>query len=161
MNLRTTDGPADSLVDRLAAAVGGKAGATSVFGTPVERDGLTVIPVAAARFGFGGGSGPAPDGKGVGGGGGGGAASRPLGFIEISGGRARFRHITDPIAVAVGVVAVAAAMAIFFRSAGRLSGRCRTCARRRDEPADADRATNGEVTIASETEERGREAVDR
>lgn len=154
MHMRTDDAPAAGFVDRLAASVGGRAGAATVFGEPVERDGLTVIPVAAARFGFGGGSGPSPDGKGEGRGGGGGAASRPLGFIEISGGRARFRRITDPVAVAVGMVAVAAAVAIVARSAGRLAGGCHTCARCRRERAQADRATTDEVTNG-ETPPRG------
>jgi uncharacterized spore protein YtfJ len=147
MNLHTANNPTGGFVDRLAASVGGRAGAASVFGDPVERDGLTVIPVAAARFAFGGGAGPSPDGKGEGGGGGGGAASRPLGFIEISAGRARFRRITDPIAVAVGMVAVAAAVAIVARAAGRLAGGCRMCARRRDEQAEADHTTTSKVTI--------------
>jgi len=108
------------LLDRLASLVGGRAGATAVFGVPVERDGVTVIPVASSRFGFGGGGGPSPDGRGEGSGGGGGAASRPLGFIEIQGGRARFRRITDPQTLSVSLLAIAAAAAILARTAGHL-----------------------------------------
>ena len=45
------------VVERLAELVGGAAGASSVFGAAVERDGVTIVPVARARWGFGGGSG--------------------------------------------------------------------------------------------------------
>ena len=69
-----------------------------MFGEPVERDGLTVIPVAKARFGFGGGggSGGPPGKEGSGSGGGGGAMVTPIGFIEVRDGRADFRRITTP-----------------------------------------------------------------
>ncbi len=115
-----------SLLDRLASFVGGNAGATAVFGTPVERDGITVIPVASSRFGFGGGAGPGPDGRGEGGGGGGAAVSRPLGFIEIRRGRARFRRVTNPLTVSVALLVIAVAATRLARAAGRLGyGRCR------------------------------------
>jgi uncharacterized spore protein YtfJ len=137
------------LVDRLARAIGGRTGATSVFGAPVERDDVTVIPVAGVRFGFGGGSGHGPDGQGDGGGGGGGGASRPLGFIEIRQGRARFRRITDPIAFGLAWLMVAAAATILARATRRLRAGCRTYARRR---AEADpqytRPLDSEVTAA-------------
>ena len=42
---------------RLAERLGASASASSVFGEPVERDGVTVIPVARVRWGVGGGSG--------------------------------------------------------------------------------------------------------
>jgi uncharacterized spore protein YtfJ len=48
---------ADDLLSVLAERVGTRFSATTVFGTPVERDGVTVVPVAAARFAFGGGAG--------------------------------------------------------------------------------------------------------
>src|SRR5262245_38570153 len=75
---------ADELIERIGQTVGERAHASTVFGEPVERDGLTVIPVAKARFGFGGGggSGGPPGEEGSGGGGGGGAAVTPIGFIE-------------------------------------------------------------------------------
>jgi len=48
---------ADELPHRLGQAVGQGATVSTVFGEAVERDGITVIPVAKARFGFGGGGG--------------------------------------------------------------------------------------------------------
>jgi len=53
-------GPAENLVERLAEKIGGKAGVQAVFGDPIERDGITVIPVARVRWGFGGGGGTGP-----------------------------------------------------------------------------------------------------
>src|SRR5262249_52271632 len=88
----------DELLDRIGQTVGQRAQASTVFGEPVQREGLTVIPVAKARFGFGGGggSGGPPGKEGTGGGGGGGAAVTPIGFIEVRGGSAVFKRITTP-----------------------------------------------------------------
>src|SRR5690606_34414305 len=54
----------------LAERVGTTARVETVFGEPVERDGVTVIPVARARWGFGGGTGArsGEEGEGAGGG---------------------------------------------------------------------------------------------
>jgi uncharacterized spore protein YtfJ len=61
----------DELLSRLAERVGAHVSATNVYGAPIERDGVTVVPVAAARFGIGagGGSDPAKGQEGEGGGG--------------------------------------------------------------------------------------------
>ena len=48
---------ADKLMADLADRLGKGARAAAVFGEPVERDGVTVIPVAKARWGLGGGVG--------------------------------------------------------------------------------------------------------
>jgi uncharacterized spore protein YtfJ len=99
---RHTDGQVTHFLDQLASRLGGRATAQAVYGEPVERDGITVIPVARVGWGFGGGAGRGksqdqPDnGEGSGEGGGGGAAVRPLGYIEISDGKAEFRRIGDP-----------------------------------------------------------------
>ena len=102
----------DELLERIGQTVGQRAQVSAVFGEPVEREGLTVIPVAKARFGFGGGggSGGPPGKEGSGGGGGGGAAVTPIGFIEVRAGTAAFRRITTPAdwlaLVAAGSLAV-------------------------------------------------------
>ncbi|MEE1795579.1 spore germination protein GerW family protein [Streptomyces sp. BE308] len=106
---------ATRLLERVAARLGGRAAVSAVFGEPVVREDVTVIPVASARFGFGGGA-TQEDGDGrsnEGGGGGGGATARPLGFIEISKGTAVYRPIRPPwadtvIPVALLLAAVAA-----------------------------------------------------
>ena len=110
---------------RLAERLGASASASSVFGEPVERDGVTVIPVARVRWGVGGGSGRGTGGgrgrgrrrgkadvselgapgeqgeqsEGVGGGGG--VQASPLGFIELRGGQARYRRVHDPLRLAI------------------------------------------------------------
>jgi len=53
-------GPIDGFVIRLADRIGARVSVKTVFGEPVERDGITVIPVAKVRWGFGGGAGRGP-----------------------------------------------------------------------------------------------------
>jgi uncharacterized spore protein YtfJ len=104
---------ADALVRRIGSSVGDKAKTSTVFGDPVERNGVTVIPVARAWFGFGGGGGvgfDAPE-DGSGGGGGGGAFVSAIGYIEVRDGAARFKRIYRPLDVLV-VLAGAAMMAV-------------------------------------------------
>lgn len=107
--------PIDGFVERMAERVGAKASVRAVFGDPIERDGITVIPVAKVRWGFGGGAGRGPiavgPGMGVTGsdamadpditehggsgtGGGGGATADPIGYLEIGPEGANFRPIT-------------------------------------------------------------------
>lgn len=92
------EGRQERFIESLARRVGLHAGAQAVFGEPVERGELTVIPVAKVRWGFGGGTGQGPAGGGTGEGGGGGVAASPLGFIEVRPGGAVFRRIEDPVA---------------------------------------------------------------
>jgi uncharacterized spore protein YtfJ len=96
------------LLERLAAQLGGKAGAKAVFGDAVERDGITVIPVARVRWGVGAGGGQGPEGSGSGGGGG--VAADPIGYIEVTSAGATFRPIPrsfGPGAVLGGALALA------------------------------------------------------
>ncbi|MFJ9176470.1 spore germination protein GerW family protein [Streptomyces sp. NPDC102360] len=95
--LTTADASA-ALLERLADKLGGRASIAAVFGEPVFREGVTVVPVARAGFGFGGGAGreKAGDKDGEGGGGGGGVLAKPLGFIEIKDGAATYKPIRDP-----------------------------------------------------------------
>jgi uncharacterized spore protein YtfJ len=75
----------------MAEKLGAVARASTVFSEPIEREGITVIPVAKARWGFGGGAGHRKDEDGAGGGGG--VQVTPVGFIEIKNGQAEFRPI--------------------------------------------------------------------
>ncbi|MGB4861445.1 MAG: spore germination protein GerW family protein [Tepidiformaceae bacterium] len=98
---RAANGRGANIVEMLAERVGLRAAASAVFGDPVERDGVTVIPVAKVRWGFGGGSGRGLDDEsgdvGEGSGGGGGAMASPIGFIEIQDGVAIFKRTHDPM----------------------------------------------------------------
>lgn len=108
---------ASDLVARLADRVGGAARAEAVFGEPVERGGLTVIPVARAAWGFGGGGGGDADQQGSGGGGGG--TVRPLGYIEVRENEARFVPLRSPrtaaLAAAGGAAVLGAALGGYLR----------------------------------------------
>ncbi len=97
MDLEKT-GAADRFIGTMAEKLGAVARASTVFGEPVERDGITVIPVAKARWGFGGGAGQrsetGDDGEHEeGAGGGGGVQVTPVGFIEMRNNEAYFRPI--------------------------------------------------------------------
>jgi len=92
-------GPAAEVLERLAEKLGSKASVSAVFGEPVARAGITIIPVARVGFGFGAGAGSGRKQAEVaqGGGGGGGASAAPVGYIEIKDGHAVFKPIRDPL----------------------------------------------------------------
>lgn len=142
-------GPLDGFVERMAERVGGTASVRAVFGEPVERAGVTIIPVAKVRWGFGGGagSGPAPGParpaqaspfsdvqaeadaavdaagaaqSGFGSGGGGGATAEPVGYLEIGPDGATFHPIVSPRPSAGFLLASGATAALVLRSLARL-----------------------------------------
>jgi len=86
----------DELLSMLAERIGARLGVATVFGAPVERDGVTVVPVAVARFGIGAGSGSDPSKAQEGEGGGGGGTVVPTGYIELKDGRSRFVPVVPP-----------------------------------------------------------------
>jgi uncharacterized spore protein YtfJ len=110
---------ADEVLRQIADTVGEKASVSTIFGEPVERDGISVIPVAKARFGFGGGGGGGTrrDEEGSGGGGGGGVLVSPVGYIEVRDDRAEFKRISSPMdlvaLVAAGSLAVLTVRRLF------------------------------------------------
>jgi hypothetical protein len=67
----------DELLAMLADRVGARFGTATVFGTAVQQDGVTVVPVARGRFVFGGGGGTDPDKEQSGSGGGAAGAMTP------------------------------------------------------------------------------------
>lgn len=64
-----------------------------VFGDPIEREGVTVIPAAKVRGGGGGGSSSGPNGEG--GGGGFGVSATPAGVYVIKDGNVRWEPALD------------------------------------------------------------------
>jgi len=84
--------------DDLFRRIGDALGVRRVFGEPVERDGVTVIPVAMVAGGGGGGAGlpgTPGDGSGDGFGGGFGGWSRGIGVFTVRDGEVRFVPATD------------------------------------------------------------------
>ena len=94
MELEKTNS-ADRFIGTIAEKLGAVARAETIFAEPIERDGITVIPVAKARWGFGGGLGHTKDDHGAGGGGG--VTVTPVGFIEVKNGHAEFRPIKSSL----------------------------------------------------------------
>jgi len=109
---------ASTFLSDLADRVGVTASAKEVFGEPVQRNGITVIPIARARWGFGGGAGNRSGEEGAGGGGG--ATVRPVGYIELREDGSRFRRIVTTADLAL-LALVAGAVGYLFAHA--LGGR--------------------------------------
>jgi uncharacterized spore protein YtfJ len=130
----------DGFVERMAERVGARASVRAVFGDPIQRGDITVIPVARVRWGFGGGAGRGPiavgpgtdpEGAAVGGltdeglsgagaGGGGGAIADPIGYLEIGPDGASFIPIGVPMPSPGFLLAAGVAGAIVLRAIGRL-----------------------------------------
>jgi uncharacterized spore protein YtfJ len=98
----------DRLQDRVAVLT------DRVIGSPIERDGATVIPVVAVRGGGGGGVGHDPKSGEEGSGGGWGAEARPVGAYILEGGQVRWQPAVDVTRIVVGgqVVAVVALLVL-------------------------------------------------
>lgn len=109
--------------ESLRETVESSASAETVHGTPIERDGRTVVPIARVEYGLGGGDGGGGGGgggdndaggggggtddndDGAGGGLGGGLSVRPAGAIEVADGGTRFVKPIDrrrSVALALG-----------------------------------------------------------
>jgi uncharacterized spore protein YtfJ len=86
-----------------------------VFGDPYEKDGVTVIPVAAVGGGGGGGSGE-QKGEGKGGGGGFGMSARPAGAYVIKGEDVKWIPAFDMNRVIMGGQIVAAIALLTLRT---------------------------------------------
>lgn len=116
-------GMAERYLDRLAERVGAHATVRAVFGEPIDRGDLTVIPVARVRWGFGGGAGSGTDGAsgtGTGAGGGGGVTADPVGHLEIRGGLATFTPIVPPFPGPWFILASGVTAALVIRALARL-----------------------------------------
>jgi uncharacterized spore protein YtfJ len=88
------------IAGELGEIFGRAARVNTAFGDPVTQGGLTVVPVARARWGLGGGRGLRPNGNGqdrAGMGGGGGMRVDPVGIVVMRGEDAEFRPIPPEI----------------------------------------------------------------
>jgi hypothetical protein len=110
----------DDLLERLVERVGARAGVDAVFGSPIERGDVTVIPVARIRWGVGGGGGASEAEHASGSGGGGGVAADPIGYIEVRPAGAEFRPIGRPYLSPGFLLAAAVAGSIVLRALARL-----------------------------------------
>jgi uncharacterized spore protein YtfJ len=132
-------GPIDGFVVQIAERIGAKANVKAVFGEPIERDGITIIPVAKVRWGFGGGAGNGPVAVGPGkpgeagsvewndgaqtssgSGGGGGVTADPVGYLEIGPEGAVFKPIVAAMPSPGFLLAAGATAALVLRGLARL-----------------------------------------
>jgi uncharacterized spore protein YtfJ len=120
----------DELLAMLAEKIGARLGASTVYGEPVERGGVTVIPVAVARFGIGAGGGKDPAKGQEGEGGGGGGTVTPIGYIELKDGRSRYVPIVHPARM-LALVLTAVIGALLIVRPGRADLQTRLLRRRR------------------------------
>jgi uncharacterized spore protein YtfJ len=83
--------------------------ARRVFGDPIEKDGVTVIPVAMVAGGGGGGTGPAEGAEDTESGGGGfSGMARPAGVYVLRGDDVQWRAAIDVTLLGMAVIALAA-----------------------------------------------------
>jgi uncharacterized spore protein YtfJ len=85
---------------------------TRVYGAPIEKDGLMIIPAASVSGGGGGGGGPAEAGSGVGYG----VRARPVGAFVIKGGEVRWEPAVDATRIALRGMLVPIVALIVARS---------------------------------------------
>jgi uncharacterized spore protein YtfJ len=87
-----------------------------VYGDPIERDGVMLIPAAAVRGGLGYGGGHDDRGN-EGGGGGSGLSARPVGMYRIEGGKVGWQPAVDVTRIALVGEVVAIVALLVVRSA--------------------------------------------
>ena len=113
-------GVTDRIIDRLHRYVG----VERVFGSPVEREGVTVIPVAKMRTGGGGGGGGGGDDHagGSGEGGGFGVIGKPVGVYVLKDGRVDWQPAIDVNQIVSGAFLTASVYFFFnwLKKRGRM-----------------------------------------
>jgi hypothetical protein len=123
--LAAESGFGSRVLEQLAERVGARANVQAVFGEPIPRGDLTVVPVARVRWGIGGGAGSARDatdgpGSGSGVGGGGGVTADPIGYLEIGPNGSEFRPITHGYPSPLFLLAAGLAASMVLRGLARL-----------------------------------------
>lgn len=120
--------PMDKLLDRLGERLGSQATVKAVFGEPVERGDVTVMPVARVRWGYGGGAGSGPMGDATtngheaasGSGGGGGVMADPMGYLEVRSTGATYVPLASPYLNPWLIVAIGVSVGFVVRALARL-----------------------------------------
>ena len=97
-------------VDEMVKGVHDTLAAKRVYGDPIERDGVVVVPAAVLRGGGGGGSDERSNG-----GGGFGLQARPVGAYVIQNGSVRFEPTVDVTRIAVAALAALTLIAYLWR----------------------------------------------
>ena len=106
------DGESAMNVQEILAKAQDSLTVTRVYGAPIEKDGLMIIPAASVSGGGGGGGGPADTGGGVGYG----LRARPVGAFVIKGGEVRWEPALDSTRIALRGMLVPIVALIVARS---------------------------------------------
>lgn len=120
--------PIDRILDRLGERIGARATVRAVFGEPVVRGDVTIIPVARVRWGYGGGSGMGPmrsdstngETMGSGSGAGGGVMTDPMGYVEVQPERAAYVPLSSPYLNPLVILATGISISLVLRVLVRL-----------------------------------------
>jgi uncharacterized spore protein YtfJ len=115
----TTTSSPPNFLERMAEKLGMQARSASVYSEPIEKNGITIVPVAKVRWGFGGGGG-SKEGKEHGSGGGGGMRVTPVGFIELKDGQSEFKPIRDASSFVPAILAGGAMGFLLLRALRKL-----------------------------------------
>jgi uncharacterized spore protein YtfJ len=97
-------------VDEMVKGVHDALAAKRVYGDPIEREGVVVLPAAAVRGGGGGGSDERSNG-----GGGFGLQARPVGAYVIRGDRVGFEPVVDVTRIAAAALTALVVIAYLWR----------------------------------------------
>lgn len=108
------------LAERLAERLGGSAGVSTLYGAPVEANGVTIVPVVRLRWRIGGGG-----SRGAGGaeGAGGTLTAAPLGYIQMTDQGAEFKRIkqgSTALVIAPIILAGGVAVSLILRGVRQL-----------------------------------------
>lgn len=87
-----------------------------VYGDPLEKNGITIVPAARVQGGGGGGGGEGPEGQGQGSGAGFGVNARPVGAFVIRGDDVTWRPAVDVNRVILGAQVLALVGLLVVRS---------------------------------------------
>jgi uncharacterized spore protein YtfJ len=117
--------PIDRMLDRVGERISMRASVRAIFGEPVERGEVTIIPVARVRWGYGGGAGTGPDatdGQTMSGGSGAGGAviADPMGYVEVRHDGAAYVPLSSPWMNPFVILASGISIAIVIRVLARL-----------------------------------------
>ena len=117
----TTNSGPPNFLERMAEKLGMQARSASVYSEAIEKNGVTIVPVAKVRWGFGGGGG-SKEGKepGSGSGGGGGMRVTPVGYIELKDGQSEFKPIRDASSFVPAILAGGAMGFLLLRALRKL-----------------------------------------
>ena len=102
-------------IQELLAGAGDNITVKRVYGEPIEKDGVTLIPAAAVRGGAGGGEGERGEAEG-GMGGGFGVTARPVGAYQIKGDEVTWVPAADTTRVIILAEVVGIVALLVFRS---------------------------------------------